>query len=429
MRKLLALLFCLIPFCAQAQAINTDLIGQGFGKNGQTCYTNKFNQFTKAPSSDPGAILNTEVWGNGATGTGTAEVVIGASAASNATAATVVGQNASGTGASTVVIGHNAACAQNPGIVIGNGSTCNATGQFVAGSSSSSTTNIYFGNGVTNTTAGASYSINGTGGSGNNIVGGNVTMASGPSTGTGNASILNFSTALAKQASGSSAQTNSTVLTLGNAQSAHPALVGAVADFPSVTWTDANTANSGTADSLALYGINQPTVAATNTSVVTTNAYTLYVANAPTAGTNQTLTNAYALGVGAGPSSFGGAITATGPITSTPVSLTISTATFTPLVGVAAGTSSTERIVLIHASCPCTLAAPSGTALDGEKLTLEIWQSATGTDTLTLTNSAYDYGALGAPTLSTSANAGDILGYQYSAQNSKWNYLGNTLRH
>ena len=41
--------------------------------------------------------------------------------------------------------------------------------------------------------------------------------------------------------------------------------------------------------------IEAHTLAATNSSVTTTNASTLYISAAPTAGTNQTLTNAWAL--------------------------------------------------------------------------------------------------------------------------------------
>ena len=60
------------------------------------------------------------------------------------------------------------------------------------------------------------------------------------------------------------------------------------------TFTDTSTAGSGTATAWVANGIQRPTVAASNTSVTTTDAATLYIANAPAAGTNQTLTNSWA---------------------------------------------------------------------------------------------------------------------------------------
>jgi hypothetical protein len=103
-----------------------------------------------------------------------------------------------------------------------------------------------------------------------------------------------------------------------------------------------------------------------------------------------------------------------------PSTLTISTATFTPV----AVASNTYRVVLVHASCPCTIANPSGSAVDGQKLLLEVWQSATGSDTVGTWGTNYDFGTAGSPTLSTGASKGDLLGFAYSAQNSKYNYLG-----
>ncbi len=85
---------------------------------------------------------------------------------------------------------------------------------------------------------------------------------------------------------------------------------------------------------------------------------------------------------------------------------TISTATFTP-----AGTKQNIRIVLIHASCPCTLANYS-TVTAGQSGMLEIVQSSTGSDTIGTWGSKYFYvGGTSAITLSTGANAVDFLPY------------------
>lgn len=92
-----------------------------------------------------------------------------------------------------------------------------------------------------------------------------------------------------------------------------PSVDGHTLHLDAVTLTDNSTAASGTAaQDFKMLTVDQPTVAATNTSVTTTNAYSFYVADAPTAGTNMTLTNAYALFVAAGAVQFDGTLTVGG---------------------------------------------------------------------------------------------------------------------
>jgi hypothetical protein len=76
-----------------------------------------------------------------------------------------------------------------------------------------------------------------------------------------------------------------------------PGTTGSIANFTAHTFTDSNTAGSGTATNYTGFSIARPTLAATNASVTTTNAATVYIANAPAAGTNETITRAYALWV------------------------------------------------------------------------------------------------------------------------------------
>jgi hypothetical protein len=80
--------------------------------------------------------------------------------------------------------------------------------------------------------------------------------------------------------------------------------------FPELigTLNDATTSASGTVTNAYVTGITTPTLTATNTGVVYTNAFTLWVNQAPSAGTNVTITNPYAFGV-AGNSLFNGTIT------------------------------------------------------------------------------------------------------------------------
>jgi len=77
------------------------------------------------------------------------------------------------------------------------------------------------------------------------------------------------------------------------------------------TYTDNFTAISGTNTNSAINSLSGGTIAATNTGVIETNAATLYIAGAPTAGTNVTITNAYGFWVGGGLSRFDGALSVT----------------------------------------------------------------------------------------------------------------------
>lgn len=87
------------------------------------------------------------------------------------------------------------------------------------------------------------------------------------------------------------------------------ALLGSIFSIQSGTLNDATTAASGTVANAYVSGITSPTLSATNTGVVYTNAFSLWVNAAPVAGTNVTITNAYAFGV-TGNSLFQGNISA-----------------------------------------------------------------------------------------------------------------------
>lgn len=80
-------------------------------------------------------------------------------------------------------------------------------------------------------------------------------------------------------------------------KSGTPSTTGGVSNWVASTWTDSATAGSGTATAWAGHAFQRPTLAASNATVTTTNAATVYVANSPLAGSNETLTNAWALWV------------------------------------------------------------------------------------------------------------------------------------
>ena len=72
--------------------------------------------------------------------------------------------------------------------------------------------------------------------------------------------------------------------------------------------TDENTSASGTAASFRQVSIEGPRLMATNSSVTTTDASTLYISNSPLASTNQTITNTWSLWVDNGNARFDGSI-------------------------------------------------------------------------------------------------------------------------
>jgi hypothetical protein len=72
-----------------------------------------------------------------------------------------------------------------------------------------------------------------------------------------------------------------------------------------------------------------------------------------------------------------------------------------------------------------TLGNPSS-PVDGEVIRFRVTQGGAGSFTLAY-GTAYDFGAAGAPVLSTGAGKVDILGFEYVAGISKWCCLGSGL--
>lgn len=116
----------------------------------------------------------------------------------------------------------------------------------------------------------------------------------------------------------------------------------------------------------------------------------------------------------------GGYSTFQGGLSSTPLSLTIiSTAFATNAI------LSNYFFVTLPNSAATTANAPSNPT-DGQALTYEFTQGASGNGTI-IWNSVFDFGIVGAPTLSTSAAAVDLIAFRYSARLSKWIYIGSQL--
>lgn len=113
---------------------------------------------------------------------------------------------------------------------------------------------------------------------------------------------------------------------------------GALSQFNGVTVTNSSTLSGNTAPSAVFHSFAQPTLAATNTSVTTTDAATVYIAGAPTTGTNQTITNPWALWVA-------GALRVDGKTFSGPTYVTGSTTAPTSGSYVETGTSGSNGFI------------------------------------------------------------------------------------
>ena len=106
-----------------------------------------------------------------------------------------------------------------------------------------------------------------------------------------------------------------TKLTLDGDRSVTPG-DGAMIHLDTSTITDNNTSAEATATKYTHVNFEQPTVAATNEDVTITDAATFYIGRAPAAGTNMTLTNAWALWVDSGNVRFDGTNNTIGTVTS-----------------------------------------------------------------------------------------------------------------
>jgi hypothetical protein len=153
---------------------------------------------------------------------------------------------------------------------------------------------------------------------GTNIAGANLTIASGNGTGTGGSGIIAFQTA----AAGSSGTTANTMtervrITSGGIFQVDSSISSATAlsttnplRIYTGTSTFTDTGSAGTRTHGTIVAFDNPAIAASN-AVTYTNASTVYIDGAPTAGSNVTLTNPYALYINAGNVSAAGVYSAT----------------------------------------------------------------------------------------------------------------------
>ncbi len=83
------------------------------------------------------------------------------------------------------------------------------------------------------------------------------------------------------------------------------------------------------------------------------------------------------------------------------------------------------RVTTAH-SASTNMSAPTNPT-DGQKITYELLQDSTGSGTIAW-NAVFNFGSSGAPTLTTTANKRDLVGFVYSSDQVKWLYLGSQLQ-
>ena len=143
---------------------------------------------------------------------------------------------------------------------------------------------------------------------------------------------------------------------------------GSMIHLDTSTLTDNSTSSSGTAALFSSVRFEGPTLAASNSSVTTTAAATLYIDNAPSAGTNQTLSNAYALFVDAGNTRLDGDLVVGGDLTISGDDITMGTNT-SGAVLVADGTNYNPVVISGDITIATNGAATiADTAVEGDML-------------------------------------------------------------
>jgi len=156
-----------------------------------------------------------------------------------------------------------------------------------------------------------------------------------------------------------------------------PSADGTAIHVDSMDVTDNSTSASGTTSVYNHIVFENPRLFATNTSVTTTDAATVFIKGAPFASTNQTITNNYALKIHSGESYFSGAINAnggvtgnvTGDVSGSSGSCTGNSATATNLVASTSTAVELGTIELGHASDTTIARTAAGTvAIEGNTI-------------------------------------------------------------
>lgn len=159
-------------------------------------------------ANNSGNGANTVLIGSGATSSGgSSKVIIGQGALGSGTSTIAIGPSAdTGANNNAIAIGSSAAAGGNPSLAMGV-SVSAGVNQAVFGGASFQINDVYFARGATSTAA-TGWTLHGTGGSGADNAGGDITIMAGLGTGTAAGSQVNLDRPLMR-ATSSTAQTSS----------------------------------------------------------------------------------------------------------------------------------------------------------------------------------------------------------------------------
>ena len=211
------------------------------------------------------------------------------------------------------------------------------------------------------------------------------------------------------------------------------------------TYTDTSI-SGGTKTHGPFWSFAIPTLANPTTATTYTNASTLYIAGAPAAGTNITITNPYALYVAAGAAYFGGAVSFIGNTTLTTTTVTSLTdsgltagrVTYAGTAGLLQdsanltfnGTTLTAGGLTTTGTTSTGVLSVTGNTTLGDAAADSVTVTGTITSNLIFTDNTYDIGASGAtrPRNLFLSGSGNVVGTLFKPEGSfvQWNSTGLT---
>jgi hypothetical protein len=182
------------------------------------------------------------------------------------------------------------------------------------------------------------------------------------------------------------------------------------------TYTDSS--STGTVAHEAIHSIAQPTLSSSSATTFT-NASSLYIANAPAAGINVTITNPYSLYIAAGASYFGGSVTGR-------INPRVVTATNTATLE--ANISTADQYNLTAQTGTLSVSAPIGSPKDGNKLIFRILGSTTAQN-ISWASGTNGFLAIGV-TLPTTTVVGKVIyvGCIYNESATRWDVVAVTIQ-
>lgn len=162
------------------------------------------------------------------------------------------------------------------------------------------------------------------------------------------------------------ASNQNSVLTLTNGSKSQTSWLTTGAILNSAAGTRTNSSAAGTYATAIFHAIQSQTLAAANAGTITTEAANFYIAGAVTAGTNMTITRAYALWVASGQSRFGGEVVSLDRVTSAGSAVAVTTKT-----GAYTAVNTDEVILCNTTTAGFAVTLPTAVGRTGQRYTIK----------------------------------------------------------